>query len=146
MGIQGELATLSDSTVEGGPGLALEGLLEVLGNNVKLGSDCRRVLSVQFLPLVLPELVLVSEQVGCLGLGVSEGGEGDVVSELLVPVGLLSPCSLSKHLHVGLLRLGVVVLDVLGGGEGGVQRSAVHVKLLGLVPSLHLHRDLLRLC
>ncbi len=78
-----------------------------------------------------------------LVLDVLEGGEGDVNSELLLRVGLLSPCSLSNHLHVGLLRLGVVILDVLGGG---VQCSAVHVKLLSLVPSLRLHRDLLRLC
>ena len=47
---------MSDSTVEGGPWLVLEG---VLGNNVKLGGDSRHVHSEQFLPLVLPELVLV---------------------------------------------------------------------------------------
>ena len=58
------MVTPSDSTVEGGPGLALESLLDVLGNNVKLGGDCRRVHSVQFLPLVLPKLVLVNEHVG----------------------------------------------------------------------------------
>ncbi len=64
MGTQGQLAILSDSTVEGGPGLVLEGFLD---NNVKLGGDSRHVHSEQFLPLVLPELVLV---VGVLvGLG-----------------------------------------------------------------------------
>ena len=140
------MASPSDSTVEGGPGLALDNLLDVPCNNVNLGGDCRRVLSVQCLPLVLPELVLGDEHVGYLVLDVLEGGEGDVYSDLLLHVGLLSPCSLSNHLHVGLLRLGVVILDVLGGSEGGVQRSAVHVKLLSLVPSLRRHRDLLRLC
>jgi hypothetical protein len=54
VGTQGELATLSDSTVEGGPGL--EG---VLCNNVKLGNDSRLVYNEQFLPLVLPVGVLV---------------------------------------------------------------------------------------
>jgi hypothetical protein len=130
------------TTVEGGPGLVLDNLLDVLRNNVNQGVDCWRVLSVQCLPLVLSELVLVDEHVGYLVLDVLEGSEGD----LLLHVGLLNPCSLSNHLHVGLLRHGVVVLDVLGGGEGGVQRSAIHVKLLSLVPSLHHYRDLLRLC
>jgi hypothetical protein len=59
---------LSDSTDEGGPGLVLEGFL---GNNVKLGSDSRHVHSEQFLPLVLPELVLV---VGVLVVLVGLGG------------------------------------------------------------------------
>ena len=45
---------MSDSTVEGGPGL--EG---VLGNNVKLGNDSRLVYNEQFLLLVLPVCVLV---------------------------------------------------------------------------------------
>ena len=36
MATQGELATLSDSTVEGGPGLE-----DVLSNNDKLGNDSR---------------------------------------------------------------------------------------------------------
>ena len=36
MGTQGQLATLSDSTVEGGPGLE-----DVLSNNDKLGNDSR---------------------------------------------------------------------------------------------------------
>ena len=130
------MATLSDSTVEGGPGLTLDNLLDVPCNTVNLGGGYRCVLSVQCLPLVLPKLVLVNEHVGCLVLDVLEGGEGDVFSELLLPIGLLSPCSLSNHLHVGLLRLGVVVLDGLGGGEGGVQYSAVHVKLLSFVPNL----------
>ena len=71
------------------------------------------VLKVQCLHLVLPELVLVSEHVGCLGLDVLEGGEGDVSSDLLLCIGLLTHCSLSEHLHGDLLRLGVVVLDVL---------------------------------
>ena len=115
------MANPSDSTVEGGPGLTLDDLLDVPCNNANLGGDCRRVLSVQCLPLVLPELVLVNEHVGCLVLDVLEGGEGDVLSELLLLVGLLSPCSLSNHLHVGLLRLRVVVLDGPGGGEGGGQ-------------------------
>ena len=54
MGTQGELATLSDSTVEGGPGLE-----DVLSNNDKLGNDSRLVYNGQFLLLVLPEGVLV---------------------------------------------------------------------------------------
>ena len=49
------------------------------------------VLKVQCLHLVLPELVLVNEHVGCLGLDVLEGGEGDVSSDLLLCIGLLSP-------------------------------------------------------
>ena len=143
------MATLSDSTVEGRPGLVLDKVLDVPCNNVNQGVDCRHVLSVQCLPVVPPELVLCDEHVGYLVLDAlerGEGGEGDVTSDLLLHVRLLSPCSLSNHLHVGLLWLGVVVLDVLGCGEGSVQRSAVHVKLLSLIPSLHLHRDLLRLC
>jgi hypothetical protein len=60
-----------------------------------------------------PELVLVGEHVGYLVLDVLEGGEGDVSSDLLLHIGLLSPGSLSEHLHGDLLRLGVVVLDVL---------------------------------
>jgi hypothetical protein len=36
VGTQGELATLSDSTVEGGPGLE-----DVLSNNDKLGNDSK---------------------------------------------------------------------------------------------------------
>jgi hypothetical protein len=56
---------------------------------------------------------------------------------LLIRVDLISLSLHNEHL---------VSLDGLGGGEGGVQRSAVHVKLLSLVLSLHLHGDLLRLC
>ena len=59
---------MSDSTVEGGPGLVLEGFLD---NNVKLGSDSRLVHSEQLLPLVLLELVLV---VGVLVVLVGLGG------------------------------------------------------------------------
>ena len=51
--------------------------------------------------------------VGYLVLDVLEGGEGDVLSVLLLHICLLSPCSLSEHLHGDLLRLGAVVLDVL---------------------------------
>ena len=72
------MATPSDSTVEGGPGLALDNLLDVPCNNVNLGGDCRRVLSVQCLPLVLPELVFGDEHVGNLVLDVLEGGEGSL--------------------------------------------------------------------
>ena len=81
-----------------------------------------------------------------LVLGSLEGGEGGASGVLAFHVVHLSLSSLNSDLHVDPLGLGVVVLDVLGGGEGGVQRSAVHVKLLSLVPSLRLHRDLLRLC
>ena len=53
----------------------------------------------------------------------------------LLPVGHLSPCSLSNHLHVSLLRLGMVILDVLEGGEGSVSSVLLlHVKLLSPVP------------
>ena len=58
-----------------------------------------------------------------------EGGPGLVLDN--VPEGALG----SQLVHVD-----------LGGGEGGVQRSVVHVNLLSLVPSVHLHGDLLRLC
>ena len=68
------------------------------------------LLKVQWLHLVLFELVLVGENVGYLVLDVLEGGEGNVSSDLLLCIGLLSPCSLSEHLHGNLLRLGVVVL------------------------------------
>ena len=71
------------------------------------------LLKVQWLHLVLFELVLVGEHVGYVGLDVLGGGAGDVPSNLLLCIGLLSPCSLSEHLHGNLLRLGVVVLDVL---------------------------------
>ena len=113
MGTRGQLATPSDSTVEGGPGLVLDNVLDVPRNNVHQGVDCRRVLKVQCLHVVLPELVLVGEHVGYLVLDVLEGGEGDVSSDLLLHIGLLSPCSLSEHLHGDLLRLGVLVLDFL---------------------------------
>ena len=66
MGTQGQLATLSDSNVEGGPGLE-----DVLSNNDKLGNDSRLVYSGQFLLLVLPKGVLVV----LVGHG---GGLGDV--------------------------------------------------------------------
>ena len=84
------MATPSDSTVEGGPGLVLDNLLDVLCDNVNFDGDYQHILSVQCLPLLLPELVLVNEQVGCLVLDVLEGGEGNVVSELLPLVGLAS--------------------------------------------------------
>ena len=88
------MATLSDSTVEGGPGLILVNLLDVLCDDVNFDGEYQRVLSVQCLPLLLPKLVLVNEHVGCLGLDVLEGSEGDVFSWLLLLVRLLSPCSL----------------------------------------------------
>jgi hypothetical protein len=50
--------------------------------------------------------------IGYLGLDVLEGGEGNVSSDLLLCISLLSPCFLSEHLHGDLLRLGVVVLGV----------------------------------
>ena len=84
MGTQRYFATLSDSTVEGGPGLVLEGFL---GNNVKLGSDSRLVHSEQLLPLVLLELVLV---VGVLVVLVGLGGGGGDVQRSAVHVNLLS--------------------------------------------------------
>mgnify|MGYP000178882816 CR=1 FL=1 len=131
MGTRGQLATPSDSTVEGGPGLVLDNVLDSVPEGA-LGSQ-------------LVHVDQLDDHVGYLVLDVLEGGEGDVYSDLFLHVGLLSPCSLSNHLHVGLLRLGVVVLHGLGGGEGGVQRSAVHVKLLSFVPSMQPYRDLLRL-
>ena len=80
MGTRGQLATPSDSTVEGGPGLVLDNVLYWVSE-------------------VTPDSQLVHV---------------DQLAELL--------CS-------------VVVLDVLGGGNGGVQRSAVRVKLLSFLPS-----------
>jgi hypothetical protein len=50
----------------------------------------------------------VGGHVGYLGLGVLEGGEGDVSSNLLLSIHLLSPCFLSELLHGDLL--GVAVL------------------------------------
>jgi hypothetical protein len=93
--------------VEGGSGL-LDSILWVPLDNVHLGVDSRHVLSDQRLHVVLSKLVLVDEHVGNLVFDVLEGG---VSSVLLFHLGLLSPCSLSKHLHGDLLRLGVVVLD-----------------------------------
>jgi hypothetical protein len=55
----------------------------------------------------------VGGHVGYLGLGVLEGGEGDVPSNLLLSINLFSPYFLSEHLHGDLLRLGVAVLCVL---------------------------------
>ena len=62
------MASPSDSTVEGGPGLVLEGFL---GINVKLGNDSRLLSSEQLLTLVLLEPVVV---VGVLVVLVSLGG------------------------------------------------------------------------
>ena len=53
----------------------------------------------------------VGGHVGYLGLGVQEGGEGDIPSNLLLSINLLGPCFLSEHLHGDLLRLGVAVLE-----------------------------------
>jgi hypothetical protein len=55
------------------------------------------VLKVQYLHIVLPELVLVGEHVGYLGLGVLEGSEGDVSSDVLLCISLFSPCSSSSQ-------------------------------------------------
>ena len=67
------MASPSDSTVEGGPGLVLEGFL---GINVKLGNDSRLLSSEQLLTLVLLEPVVV---VGVLVVLVSLwGGVGSV--------------------------------------------------------------------
>jgi hypothetical protein len=68
VGTRGQLASPSDSTVEGGPGLVIDNLTEgALGNNLKLGSDSRPVHDEQLLLLVLLELGLA---VGVLvGLG-----------------------------------------------------------------------------
>jgi hypothetical protein len=68
VGTQGQFASPSDSTVEGGPGLVLGG-----GE----GSDSRLVPSEQLLPLGLLEHVLV---VGVLVVLVGHGGGvGDVL-------------------------------------------------------------------
>jgi hypothetical protein len=75
--------------VEGGSGL-LDGVCEVPRNR----DHC-----------------CVGGHVGYLGLDVQEGGEGDVPSNLLLSINLLSPCFLSEHLHGDLLRLGVAVLE-----------------------------------
>ena len=78
MGTQGQFASPSDSTVEGGPGLVLGG-----GE----GSDSRLVPSEQLLPLVLLELVLV---VGVLVVLVGLGGGFGSVQRSAVHVNLLS--------------------------------------------------------
>jgi hypothetical protein len=84
VGTQGQLASPSDSTIEGGPGLVLE---VFLGNNVKLGSDSRLGYSELFLPLVLLELVLV---VGVLVVLVGLGGGFGYVQHSAVHINLLS--------------------------------------------------------
>ena len=84
MGTRGQLSTSSDSTVEGGPGLELEGYL---GNNVKLGNDSWLVPSEQLLQLVLLELVVI---VGVLVVLVSLGGGFGGVQHSSVHVYLLS--------------------------------------------------------
>jgi hypothetical protein len=46
VGTQGQLTTQSGTTVEGGPGLVLDNVLDVHHDNVHLGVDGQRVLSV----------------------------------------------------------------------------------------------------
>ena len=89
----------------------LDSVCEVSRDRDHRGVGSRHLCKVQCLHLVLPELVL-DKHIGYLGLDVLEGGEGDVSSDLLPCISLLSPCSFSEHLHGDLLRLSVVVLDV----------------------------------
>ena len=124
MGTQGQLSSPSDSTVEGGPGLELEGYL---GNNVKLCGDSGLVPSERLLTLVLLELVLV---VGVLVVLVGLGGGFGSVQRSAVHVNLLSfvpnlqPCRDLLGLWFCELRGNLVVLVrlVQDGDEGaGVQ-------------------------
>ena len=100
MGTQGQFTTQSGTTVEGGPGLVLDNVLDVPRNNVHQGVDHRRVLKVQCLHVVLPELVL-------------EGGDGR--SGLLdsVPEGDIG----GQLVHIGLHseHIGSVVLERSSG-------------------------------
>ena len=120
MGTRGQLATPSDSTVEGRPGLVLDNVLDCVPEGA-LGSQ-------------LGHVDKLDDHVVYLVLDVLEGGEGDVNSNLLLLVVLLSPCFLSKHLHVDLLRLGVVVLggDDVGLYSRRLQLLLLHINLLRL--------------
>ena len=100
MGTQGQLATPSDSTVEGGPGLVLDGVLDVPRNNVLQGLDCRRLLSDQRRHVGLLVLALVGEHVVELVLDDDHAGVDcrRVLSVLRCHVGLLNPALLGNHL------------------------------------------------
>ena len=76
MGTRGQLATPSDSTVEGGPGLVLDNVLDVPCNNVHQGvvgnsGLLERTLGSQLVHVDLPDEPLGSVVVE----GVLEGGE-----------------------------------------------------------------------
>ena len=80
MGTRGQLATPSDSTVEGGPGLVLDNVLEVPRNNVHQGVAGRSGLLDSVLEgdigSQLVHVGLHSEHIGSVVLGdVQEGGE-----------------------------------------------------------------------
>ena len=69
MGTRGQLATPSDSTVEGGPGLVLDGVLDVPRDNVHQGVDCCRLLSIQLRHVSILEPALLGEHLVELVLG-----------------------------------------------------------------------------
>jgi hypothetical protein len=101
-----QLASPSDSAVEGGPGLVLDCVLDVPLHDVHQGVDCRRVLSVLLRHVGLLEPALLGEHVGELVLDdVHQGVDcGRVLRVLLRHVGLLEPALLGEH-------LGELVLD-----------------------------------
>ena len=68
MGARGQLTTQSGTTVEGGPGLVPDNVLDAPRDNVHCGVDGQRVLSVQRRHVGLHELVLLGEHVGNLVL------------------------------------------------------------------------------
>ena len=63
MGARGQFTTQSGTTVEGGPGLVLDSVLDVPRNNVHQGVDCRHVLSDQRRHVGLLEPALLGEHV-----------------------------------------------------------------------------------
>ena len=71
MGTLGQLTTQSGATVEGGPGLVLDSVPDVPRDNVPKGVDCRRLLSVQRLHVVLLEPALLGEHLVERDLGPS---------------------------------------------------------------------------
>ena len=63
MGTRGQFTTQSGTTIEGGPGLVLDVVLDVPRDNVLQGVDCRHVLIGQRRHVGLLELALLGEHV-----------------------------------------------------------------------------------
>ena len=97
MGARGQLTTKSGATIEGGPGLVLDSVLDVPRDNVPEVVDCRRVLSVH---VDFLESVLLGEHVGELVLDDVPVGVDcrRVLGVQLRHAGLLEPALLGKHL------------------------------------------------